>query len=292
MLKQRVVTALLIFPLVLGLFFSVALEYFAAIIIIIVYLIALEWARLCDVKKPQLQSLYALLISFINIVVWQLSDDFKFWPSPSWPNYIAWDYPLIILMLGLVAIVLVLFIVMTYSLLPKWWANFSFRAVMGAMLLPAFFVSLVSLRSIESLSDFYYGGQLLLMMFCMIWAADTGAYIAGKMFGKHKLAVNLSPNKTWEGAFGGVALSVAIAWWGASLLNLNIQQPALYLFVVLGLAIISVLGDLFESALKRAAGVKDSGNLLPGHGGILDRLDSSIIVAPLFYVIFSYLGWI
>lgn len=295
MLKQRVITALVLLPLVLVLFLMVPLHYFATAVVIIVYLIALEWAKLAGIRRKMLCSLYAVAVSTVNLGLWFWGGDFRFWPSLSWPNLLVWDYPMIAVGAAMAGLGISIFIVLTYSRFPKWWASLAFRGVLGFTLLPAFFVSLVSIRSVGyaslSESDFYYGGQLLLMMFCMIWAADTGAYLAGKMFGKRKLAPVVSPNKTWEGAVGGLLLSVTVAWLGVYFLRLDIQQPVLYTLVALILATISVLGDLFESALKRAANIKDSGNLLPGHGGMFDRLDSSIAVAPGFFLTFSYFGW-
>jgi len=252
----------------------------------------LEWAKLAGFKKSFQCSLYAFAVSCVNLALWYFAGNFKFWPSLSWPHQLVWDYPLIVLAISVVAIAIAIFIVLTYSKLPKWWANLPVRFILGFAMLPAFFVALVCIRNVNYIAgDFYYGGQLLLMMFCMIWGADTGAYFTGKAFGKTKLAPNVSPNKTWEGVLGGLVLSFAIAWLGAYLLDLDIHHPVLYSIVAFLLAAISVLGDLFESALKRVANIKDSGNLLPGHGGVYDRLDSSIVVAPLFYLVYSFHGW-
>jgi len=127
------------------------------------------------------------------------------------------------------------------------------------------------------------GGEwLILYLFVVTWAADTGAYYAGTAFGKHKLAPLISPNKTVEGLFGGVALSVLAAliakhWFMASFSTIDCLALGLLL------SLTGVLGDLAESALKRSAGVKDSGSLIPGHGGVLDRLDSLLFTAPAFY---------
>jgi len=291
MLKQRIITALILLPLVLALLFMASLDYFVTVIAIVTYLIAVEWAKLAGFTQSFQCSLYAFAVSCVNLALWYFADNFKFWPSLSWPQQLVWDYPLIVLATSVVAISMAIFIVLTYSRLPKWWANLPIRSLLGFAMLPAFFVSLICIRNVNSISDFYYGGQLVLMMFCMIWAADTGAYFTGKAFGRTKLAPNVSPNKTWEGAVGGLILSFIVAWLGAHLLNLDIHHPVLYSVVVLLLAAISVLGDLFESALKRVANIKDSGNLLPGHGGVYDRLDSSIVVAPLFYLVYSFHGW-
>ncbi len=291
MLKQRIMTALVLLPLVLVLLFVLKLDYFAMALILITYLISLEWATLAGIKSSVFCSIYALLISTINLNLWFFSDSFLFWPSLSWPNQVVLDLPMIALMLALIAIVTAMFIVFTYSKLPKWWANLPMRCLLGLAILPGFFVSLISIRNIHSMADFYYGGQLVLFMFCLIWAADSGAYFAGKAFGKNKLAPVVSPNKTWEGVLGGLLLSYLIAWVGVYLLDLNIKTPIIFSFAIVALTFISVLGDLFESALKRVANIKDSGNLLPGHGGLLDRLDSTIVVAPVFFLIFSSQGW-
>lgn len=291
MLKQRIITALFLIPLVLGLLLAIKLNYFAAAMTVVVYLVALEWAKLAEFKSAISCSIYAIAVSMINLAIWYTSGDFIIWPSPSWPMELVWDNPMIVLAAALVAILATVFIVFSYSKFPKWWANKAIISLFGLVMLPAFFISLVSIRSVAYLEDFYRGGQLLLLMFCIIWAADTGAYITGKAFGKTKLAPVVSPNKTWEGAMGGFILSVSVAWAGALLLKLEINSWLIYSMIAVLLAAMSVIGDLFESALKRVAHIKDSGNLLPGHGGLFDRLDSTIVVAPLFFLSFSYFGW-
>ena len=118
-------------------------------------------------------------------------------------------------------------------------------------------------------------------MLLIIWGADVGAYFAGKSLGKTKLAPVVSPNKTWEGAIGGLVLAVIVGVTVASLLSLNLDWFKFSVFVVI-MVVLSVFGDLFESMLKRQADIKDSSNILPGHGGLLDRLDSTLSVAPFF----------
>ncbi len=291
MLKQRIITALLLLPIVFVLLFQVQLQIFAAIVIVVVYLMALEWAKLSSLKGSTSASLFALFISGINLMVWKFSEDLIVWPSISWPHHVQTELPLMILLLSLVVVALAIMIVLSFSKNNNWWQKFPLRLIFGAVLLPAFFVAFVSLRSIGySSGNYAYGGKLLLFMLLIIWAADTGAFVTGKLFGKTKLT-SVSPNKTWEGVLGGVALSTLIGWLGISMLNLSVNNIALYLSIVVLLAAISVFGDLFESALKRVAKVKDSGALLPGHGGLLDRLDSTIAVAPAFFIIFSYFEW-
>jgi phosphatidate cytidylyltransferase len=129
---------------------------------------------------------------------------------------------------------------------------------------------------------YVYGGWTLLFMFTLVWVVDIGAYFCGRRFGKRKLAPVISPGKTWEGVFGGLAAT--LAWMLLVYALVDGLQPGLAAYLAIGLATVSVsiVGDLFESVLKREAGVKDSGALLPGHGGVLDRIDSVIAAAPVF----------
>ncbi len=135
----------------------------------------------------------------------------------------------------------------------------------------------------------YFGEQskyLLLMMFIIIWANDTLAYCAGSIFGKHKLFERVSPKKTWEGTLISAVLTMLIACFLPKIfaLNLTIVQMLVFSAIII---VAGTLGDLIESLFKRTMGVKDSGNILPGHGGMLDRFDSYLLVIPfvLFYLI-------
>jgi len=127
-----------------------------------------------------------------------------------------------------------------------------------------------------------YGSGMLLYLFSLVWIADIGAYFSGRKFGKHKLAPTISPGKTWEGLIGGLLANLV---WIVGVYQLSsgwgLGLPQ-FLLISLATSLISVVGDLFESILKREAGVKDSGKLLPGHGGVLDRVDSVIAAAPVF----------
>jgi len=296
MLKQRVLTALVLLPLVIALLLLAPLKLFAAAILVVIYLLSLEWAKLLKFRSAWQASAFAIAVSVVNLSLWWWGGDYRFWPSVSWPSQMVWDLPIIALAVALVGLVVAMVIVFTFSVMPKWWSGRLVKGLLAFALLPGFFVALVSIRAVGSVSvansDLYHGGQLVLLMFAMIWAADTGAYLTGKAVGKTKLAAVVSPNKTWEGALGGVLLSLGVAWLGALWMHFEVENPLLYSLVAIFLAFVSIVGDLFESALKRVSNIKDSGNLLPGHGGVLDRLDSSIVVAPLFFLIFSYQGWL
>ena len=129
-----------------------------------------------------------------------------------------------------------------------------------------------------------YSFQIILGFFIMLWTNDTGAYLAGRFFGKHKLFERISPNKTWEGSVGGGLLTI-IAAYILSIFFTNLDLTNWIVIAVL-VAILGGLGDLVESMLKRSLNIKDSGNILPGHGGILDRFDGLLISVPFIY---SYL---
>jgi len=134
------------------------------------------------------------------------------------------------------------------------------------------------------------GPRWALFALVLVWAADSGAYFAGSRFGKRKLAPAISPGKTWEGVYGGLATSVLLAVLVLPLLGLSWSAlPALALLTLVTAAI-SVVGDLFESLMKRHSGVKDSGALFPGHGGLMDRLDSLVAALPVFAVGKAWLG--
>jgi len=151
-----------------------------------------------------------------------------------------------------------------------------------------FVVLVPAALGLGKLAGFEPDGQvLLLFLLVLIAAADIGAYFGGRTFGRHKLAPRVSPNKTWEGFWSGVAAAACAAWVGGWLLG----QPLLpWVAVCVAVALASVVGDLVESMFKRQAGLKDSSSLLPGHGGVLDRLDSLSAAGPMFLLGLLLLG--
>lgn len=151
--------------------------------------------------------------------------------------------------------------------------------VAGALVLVPMYVALALL--------YRMGPEVLLFALLIVWAADAGAFFAGKLFGRVKLAPSISPGKTWEGVVGGLlvvaGLAVAAAYWTS--IGLSVLLP-----FCLAVAVLSIVGDLTVSMFKRTAGVKDSGKLFPGHGGVLDRVDSVAAAAPLFALGIGWLG--
>lgn len=129
---------------------------------------------------------------------------------------------------------------------------------------------------------------LVIGFFILIWVNDSGAYIFGSLFGRHRLMERISPKKSWEGFFGGMALSAGAAWIiGSSMGVLTVEK---WIVASLVVSVTGTLGDLAESMLKRSAGVKDSGTIMPGHGGFLDRFDSTLIAFPALFLYVTFFG--
>jgi phosphatidate cytidylyltransferase len=174
--------------------------------------------------------------------------------------------------------VLVLGVIMPFRSIER--MSFTF---LGIFLIPWNMAYLVNIRDIANI-----GIYLTYMLFITVWLCDTAAYAVGKFFGKHKLSPAISPKKTWEGAIAGLITAILVSVWLKSLFKLDITVfQAAMLGVSVGIA--GQISDLVESILKRGSGVKDSSSLLPGHGGVLDRFDSYILLAPVYYYTFLFL---
>jgi phosphatidate cytidylyltransferase len=159
----------------------------------------------------------------------------------------------------------------------------------GATITGLLYVSLpMALLSVIAYGSGHFEPGRIFCLIFFVWAADTGAYFAGKNFGKHKLAPSISPGKTWEGWAGGAALTLVVGWAAGQFLP---DIPLSHRLVAAGVvAVFGPLGDLAESMLKRSAGVKDSGTFLPGHGGLLDRFDAFLLVLPVLALLQVLVG--
>ena len=268
MLLQRVLTAIVLIPLVVWGVLAADHWLFAAIVAAVMLLCAWEWARLAGVQTLPLQLLYVFLCGVLVAVLWFIATD-------------EVSRFLILIAAGLwLGMALALFS-WRHKALGK--AAFQpFILALGLLLLTAAWQALVSLHQLPDL-----GPQLTLGLLILIWIADSAAYFTGKALGRRKLAPVLSPGKTLEGMAGAL---VAAALWGICMFVMLFQASAnstaymisIALLLSLLTAVVSVAGDLFESLVKRRADKKDSGHLLPGHGGVWDRIDSLIASAPVF----------
>jgi phosphatidate cytidylyltransferase len=148
--------------------------------------------------------------------------------------------------------------------------------------------SRTGLNSILPHSDIIFSPGIIIGFFILIWANDTGAYLSGMTLGRHTLMERISPKKTWEGFFGGMALAALVAWFLAGWLG--VVDNFHWIAIAVIITVTGTYGDLVESMLKRSTGVKDSGTILPGHGGFLDRFDSAILSFPVVYLFISLFG--
>lgn len=135
---------------------------------------------------------------------------------------------------------------------------------------------------------YLFSPGIIIGFFLLVWANDTGAYLTGRALGKHKLMERISPKKTWEGFIGGLIIAALVAWLLSGWLGVVERKEWVIISIIISLS--GTYGDLVESMLKRSAGVKDSGKILPGHGGFLDRFDSTIISFPLVYLFLTLFG--
>ena len=133
---------------------------------------------------------------------------------------------------------------------------------------------------------------LILYILLLVWAADIGAYFTGRAWGKSKLAPNVSPGKSWAGAWGGVSAAMILGVITSYLMGLNLVMTIQFLVITALTAFISIIGDLTESMFKRTRGIKDSSALLPGHGGVMDRIDSLLAAIPVFVFLLMSIGWV
>ncbi|MEQ6884393.1 phosphatidate cytidylyltransferase [Salicola sp. Rm-C-2C1-2] len=274
MLKQRVITALVLAPIVLGGVFMLPPEGFAVFTGALLAIAGWEWANLSGFVGGVQRWVFALVLIAIMGVCKALP---------------------VVPLLGVMAAfwLLVTGLVVAYPRATALWEPRPVRLAFGGLALVGAWLALNHLRGGELVLG-HTGNNLLLILYTllMVWGADIGAYFAGRAFGRRKLAPAVSPGKTWAGVWGGVAvvavLALAISCW----LDLAATVVIQLLLVSLLTALASVLGDLFESMLKRHRDIKDSSQLLPGHGGVLDRIDSLLVAIPVLASCFTLLGWL
>jgi phosphatidate cytidylyltransferase len=267
MLRHRVITAGCLIPPVLAGLLFLPTPAIALLFAVLAGIGAWEWASLAGWSEPAARFLYCLAIGVCLGISYALLR-------------LPWDGP------GLMD---------WWALLLSWWGLCAYwlfdyqrrgpgiprsrpiLAMAGLLVVVPAWAAIVRLHgAIDA------GGYLVVSLLLIVWAADTGAFFVGRRYGRHRLADRVSPGKTWEGVLGGLLAGALVALLCSAPLALGPHERLLFVFVCVLTILFSVLGDLFESLVKRQAGVKDSGSLLPGHGGVLDRIDSLTAAAPVF----------
>jgi len=258
-LKPRVLTVAVVLPLFLAALFYLPNRWWGMLMAVLLLVGGNEWSRLARFGSfARIMFLAALAAGCGALVIW---------PDPEGER---WIYCVSLAFWG---------VAVPCWLRLEWRAFPSLLAVAGIIVLLPTWLALVRLQQTP---------QLLLILLAVVWIADTMAFFAGRRYGRRKLAAQISPGKTWEGVVGAFIAVVAYAWLaaGVSWVPGNAVTTVMGVFGLM--AALSIIGDLFESWLKRVAGVKDSGRLLPGHGGVLDRIDG--ITAALPFAALIYVG--
>lgn len=267
MLKQRVITASVLALLFGWGTFGLSPMHFSLLVGVVLSQGAWEWTGLMQLSHIGLRLVYCVCFLALLAVLWQLLHGY--------PELIA-----AILICSTLWWVVGLLFVLNYPKRMEFWVSPLIKGLIGLIILLPVWAALICIQA----SGRFGPGYVLLLVF-IIWAADTGAYFGGRLWGKTKLAPRVSPGKTWEGVAGGMATVAIITLIGIFLLGLKDKSLGFYvIFLMLSLvtAVFSIIGDLVESMVKRQVGVKDSGKILPGHGGALDRIDSATAAAPVF----------
>ena len=278
MLRQRVITAVVLLALLLPALFARSLWPFAMLCLLAVGAAGWEWGRLNGAAGASALALGALLVIGGALAYSShaaATSGWLWWAAVSvWVLGGVWA-----LGRGVAA----------WPRLGK-----GLRAVVGLAILLTAWLALVRAKAM--------GVNFLLSVFCLVWAADIAAYFGGRAFGRHKLAPSISPGKSWEGVWSGMlgVLLLACAWLALDSHGAMVDSQSIYSLLreragwagltvgVLFLTAMSVVGDLFESMVKRSAGAKDSSQLLPGHGGVLDRIDALLPVFPIALALASF----
>lgn len=277
MLRTRVLTALVLLAVLLPALWFLPQLGWAWLVAAVLAVGGWEWGALMRLRQPLRVLLGVAVFALAAVAILLLPEAFG---GPGWSPETGWS-------LGRW---LYLPAVAFWTLLLPFWLRHRWPLpgvagglLVGAVVLLPTGLALVQLRQL--------GPQTLLAVMAVVWAADIAAYFAGRAFGKSKLAPSISPGKTWAGAWGAVIGVLIYGFAAAGLLpvTLHASVPVFALALIL-LTVLSVVGDLFESLLKRQAGLKDSSNILPGHGGILDRIDSQTSTLPLVALLWLYLS--
>ncbi|PWC14945.1 phosphatidate cytidylyltransferase [Brenneria roseae subsp. americana] len=274
MLKYRLITALILIPIVIAALFLLPPLGFTLVTLAVCMLAAWEWGQLSGFVTYGQRLWLAILCGFLlalmllTLPAYHYSVHILQISAALWSALVWWG--------------VALFLVLSYPASASLWRHSRvLRLVFGIVTIVPFFWGMVALRQYNYDVNPFTGAWWLLYVMLLVWGADSGAYMFGKLFGKRKLAPKVSPGKTWEGLVGGLVTSAVISLLFSHYAPLTVAPSTLLICSIVA-ALASVLGDLTESMFKREAGIKDSSHLIPGHGGVLDRIDSLTAAVPVF----------
>lgn len=259
MLLQRVITAVFLILLVIGLVFFAPLWLSKLLFALMAMVGMQEWLTLCGALRGG-RVFWLAMTALLMFLLLRLST----------------PYVSLILFLAVVFWCLCLPLLLRFPKPAGGLDGLVFHPATGPVILVPAWLALVTLQEQPR------GATLVMLLMLLVWSADSGAYFSGRRFGRRKLLAQVSPGKTLEGLLGGVVLAMAVAAIFGLVLDYQGAKYALFMIISLATVLFSVIGDLVESLVKRRAGVKDSGALLPGHGGMLDRIDSLLAASPCY----------
>ena len=276
MLKDRIISAVILLLIFLASFLSKNPTYFLSLVFVVSVILFHELAKILKLKSLALYVYWILSLSPIIFFYFLISLDTFFLNEPT-PNLKSFLNTFSIL-IALISLIFWFVLIPIDIMYKKISSNIKFQIFYGYFL--------VSPMVIVTTIVFIQNKILLLVPFIMIWVSDIGAYFVGKKFGKNKLAKNISPGKTIEGAIGGFACNIICASILAYFFAVSFY---IMLFFATIISALSIFGDIYQSFLKRQAKLKDSGSIIPGHGGLFDRLDSFCPTLPIFFLVSNYL---
>lgn len=262
MLKQRIITAVILGSVIISAVLYMTTPMFGFMLAMIIGVAAWEWATCVGLHSMLQKIIYTLFILFCFMGC------LKFLEEQWW---------LFIIICGLIWWFIATFLVVRYQINKNISLSSCFlKSMIGVVILVPACLSLILIHAKSN------GVSLVLFLFFLIWLVDSAAYFSGKKFAHKKLASNVSSGKSWEGVYGALIMSVLFGIGYALYTGMQFSTTIYFILLVLFTVSFSILGDLVESMFKRMAGVKDSSRILPGHGGVLDRIDSLTSAAPVF----------
>lgn len=277
-MKQRIITALILAPLVILAIFKLSLPLFIALIAMVTLIGFWEWTQFVEAKSRVVALIPSIAVTAAS---------FAFIPFDAFSLNALSSAHYAILVLGAAWWIISSGLAISYPRSAQYWQHSTLlRHLFGILTLLPFLWSMIMLRAQGITADPYHGAKLVLYVCFIVWAADSGAYFAGKSMGKRKMAPNVSPNKTVEGLIGGIFTALLVGWITAQWFDIEFSSTGAFIAITLVTVVISVLGDLVESMFKRVSGIKDSSNIIPGHGGVLDRIDSLTAAFPVFALLY------